>query len=223
MIEENKILLFDAYRNEEMPDLERIAFENRIEKEPSFRLEYEEYLAMVAGIRQFERERLKQFLMESDAQKSTENVPTKVVAMQTKNRSIWVKIAAAAAVLLLLIPTYNYFTFERRMVAKYEIEAIDDNTMGSENVSARADFYRGIELKKAGKSTEAITAFEAITEEDINVYFLAQYEMALLEIENKNTEKAKTILQKITQRTENHFIKSKSKQLLDNLQKPRFW
>jgi hypothetical protein len=47
--------------------------------------------------------------------------------------------------------------------------------------------------------------------------------MALLEMENGNTEKAKIILQKLTQRTENHFIKSKSKQLLDNLQKSRFW
>lgn len=219
MIEENKIALFDAYRNEEMPALERVAFKNRINKEPLLRLEYEEYLAIVQGIRQFERERLKQFLMESDA----ENIPTKVLQLQTKNRSIWAKIAVAAAILLLLIPTYNYFTFESRMVAKYEIEAIDDNTMGGENISARENFYRGIEFKKAGKSTEAIAAFEIITEEDINIYFLAQYEMALLEIENKNTEKAKSILQKLTQRTENHFIKSKSKQLLDNLQKSRFW
>lgn len=219
MIEENKILLFDAYRNEEMLDSERVAFENRIEKEPLFKLEYEEYLAMVDGIRQFERERLKQFLMESDV----ENEPTKVIELPTRSRSIWTKIAVAAAILLLLIPTYNYFTFESRMVAKYQIEAIDDNTMGGENISARENFYRGIEFKKAGKSTEAIAAFEIITEEDINIYFLAQYEMALLEIENKNTEKAKSILQKLTQRTENHFIKSKSKQLLDNLQKSRFW
>jgi hypothetical protein len=47
--------------------------------------------------------------------------------------------------------------------------------------------------------------------------------MALLEIENKNTEKAKSISQKLTQRTENHFIKAKSKQLLEDLQKSRFW
>ncbi|NJN77224.1 MAG: hypothetical protein HC803_01935 [Saprospiraceae bacterium] len=100
MIEENKIMLFDAYRNEELPDSEKKAFENRIENEPLFRLEYKEYLEMVKGIRLFERERLKQFLMESEV----ENEATKVVQMKTNNRSVWVKIAAAA-ILLLLIPT----------------------------------------------------------------------------------------------------------------------
>ena len=53
MIEENKIKLFDAYRNDELSKAEREAFEQRLERESVFKFEYEEYLGMVSGIRQF--------------------------------------------------------------------------------------------------------------------------------------------------------------------------
>ena len=42
MIEENKIALFDAYHKDELSGEKRQAFEQRLEKESVFRLEYEE-------------------------------------------------------------------------------------------------------------------------------------------------------------------------------------
>lgn len=220
MIEENKIAMFDAYRNEELPDSDKKAFEQRIEKEPLFKLEYEEYLDIVAGIRLFERERLKQFLMESDDVKT----PTKVVDLKARKSPFTiVRIMAAAAVLLLLISAFNFFTFENRIVSRHQIDLISDNTMGEVEEDTRTVFYEALKLKKTGKNTSAIEHFKRIDTKDINVYFLAQYEIALLEIEQRNITQAKTILTQLIQRKENHFVKTKASLLLKDLNGSKLW
>lgn len=218
MIEENKIALFDAYRNEELSKVEREQFEQRLEKEAVFRLEYEEYLGMVAGIRQFERDRLKVFLADEDE----EALETKVVEMRTVSPFAWVKYAAAIVLLLCMFPLVNYFTFESRMVSEHRLELIDDNTMGEVEEDIRLKFYEAIELKKAGKTAEAIANFKSIQPNDINIYFLAQYELALIEVETKHIENAKLRLEDLIQRPENHFAKAKAKALLKDLNGTRF-
>lgn len=214
MIEENKIALFDAYRNEELSEVERVQFEQRLEKEPVFQLEYEEYLSMVDGIRLFERERLKAFLEDEDEQEMTE---TKVVQMRTYSPFAWVKYAAAIVLLLCMFPLVNYFTFESRMVSEHRLELIDDNTMGGVEEEIRLKFYEAIELKSAGKTAEAIANFKSIQPNDVNIYFLAQYQLALIEVEQKEVDKAKSRLEKLIQRPENHFAKAKAKALLEDL------
>lgn len=222
MIEENKIMLFDAYCKKDLSEPERMAFEQRIEKEAVFKLEYEEYLNMVAGIRQFERERLKAFLEAEDETETTENIETKVVQMRTFSPFAWVKYAAAIVLLLAAFPLVNYFTFEGRMAEKHQLQLIDDNTMGEVEEDLRDRFYEAIELKKEGKTEEAIANFKSIKSDDINIYFLAQYELALIEIEKKQVNQAKSRLKKLTQRSENHFIKGKSKALLKDLNGTKF-
>ncbi|MFK7946160.1 MAG: hypothetical protein AB8G11_01125 [Saprospiraceae bacterium] len=219
MIEENKIKLFDAYRNSELSDAEREAFEQRLEKEAVFKLEYEEYLGIVSGIRQFERERLKAFLEEETEQEALE---AKVLQMRTFSPFAWVKYAAAIVLLLCMFPLVNYFTFESRMVSEHSLELIDDNTMGEVEEDIRLKFYEAIELKKAGKTNEAIANFKSIKSNDVNIYFLAQYELALIEVEQKKVDDAKTRLDKLIQRKENHFVKAKAELLLKDLKGTKF-
>ena len=95
--------------------------------------------------------------------------------------------------------------------------------MGSEDETNRERFYHGIEAKKSGDFEIAKSDFESILETDINIYFLAQYEIALLEIEQNNMEKAKTILSDLMNRSENHFTKNKSKKLLKDLNGSKWW
>lgn len=217
MIEENKITLFDAYRNDELAKAERVVFEQRMEKEAVFKLEYEEYLNMIEGIRTFERERLKAFLEDDNEAENTEDIEMKVLQMRTVSPFAWVKYAAAVVLLLCMFPLVNYFTFESRMVSEHRLELIDDNTMGEVEENIRLKFYDAIELKKAGKTDEAIANFKSIKPNDVNIYFLAQYELALIEIENKKIEQAKSRLEKLVKRPEKHFVKAKTKALLDDL------
>lgn len=222
MIEENKIVLFDAYRNEELSEAEKVAFEQRMERESVFKFEYEEYLNVVSGIREFERERLKAFWEEDNEEDNEEKIETKVAQMRTVSPFAWVKYAAAVVLLLCMFPVVNYFTFESRMMSEHQLELIDDNTMGEVEGNIRLNFYEVIELKKAGKTAEAIANFKTITPNDINIYFLAQYELALLEIEQKEIEDAKSRLQKLIKRPENHFVRIKANDLLNDLSRTRF-
>ena len=221
MIEENKIALFDAYRNEELSEAEKVAFEQRMEKESVFKFEYEEYLGIVDGIRLFEREQLKAFL-EDDTPENTATSDTKVVQMRAVSPFAWVRYAAAIVLLLCMFPLVNYFTFESRMVSEHQLELIDDNRMGEVEEDIRLKFYEAIEQKKAGKTAEAIANFKTIQPNDINIYFLAQYELALIEVEQKEIENAKSRLEKLTERPENHFVKAKAKALLEDLNGTRF-
>ncbi len=223
MIEENKIALFDAYRNEELSHSERQLLEHRMENEPLLKLEYEEYLEIVSGIRLFERTRLKQFLTESDTTKTTE-APLKVVHNQRFNQIFWIQIAVAAAVALLFVfPTINYFTFSDRILDKHQLDLISDNTMGNADKATRTDFYDGLIAKEKGKIEVAIKLLQRISDKDTNAYFIAQYEIALMEIERKDLATAKIILQNLTQRPENHFVKTKAENLLKDLEKSKFF
>lgn len=221
MIEENKITLFDAYRNEELSEAEKVAFEQRLQKEEVFKLEYEEYLNIVNGIRQFERERLKSFL-EEEEEAERETAETKIVQMRTVSPFAWVKYAAAVVLLLSMFPLVNYLTFESRIVSEHKLELIDDNTMGEVEEDIRLNFYEAIELKKEGKIDEAIANLKTIQPNDINIYFLAQYELALIEIQQKEVNRAKSRLEKLIKRPENHFVKAKTKVLLEDLNGTRF-
>lgn len=218
MIEENKIALFDAYRKEELSNSDRVLFEERTEREPLFKLEYEEYLGMVEGIRQFERGRLKQFLMESE----TAETATKVVQLKARNPFTMVRVMAAAAVLLLLISAFNFFTFENRMVSRHEVDLIGDNIMGESNEDTRTIFYEAVKKKDTNPSL-AIEQFKQVKASDTNAFFLAQYEIALLEIKQGDINTAKTTLENILQQNENHFVKPKAKALLEDLDGSKFW
>ena len=150
---------------------------------------------------------MKAFLEEETEQEAIE---TKVLQMRTFSPFAWMKYAAAIVLLLCMFPLVNYFTFESRMVSEHRLDLIDDNTMGEVEENIRLKFYEAIELKKAGKRDEAIANFKSIQPNDINIYFLAQYELALIEIENKEINEAKSRLEKLIKQPENHFVKAKA-------------
>ncbi|GAA4311564.1 hypothetical protein [Nibribacter koreensis] len=93
--EEAHYITFEAYRREQMPAQDRLAFEQELAQDPALMLLYQEYLSWVEGIKEAKRQDLKQKLQSWDAQ-----MPP---VAQPRN-SIW-KIAASIALLLVLSGT----------------------------------------------------------------------------------------------------------------------
>ncbi len=219
MNEERKIELFDKYRKDELSIAERTTFESSLSSNPLLKVEYQDYLNIVEGIRLFERENLKAFLM---ADTVADKMP-KVVSLLNRK---WMWAAAAAIVLLMALPIYNYLNFNEQLYAKHQLDTYNDNMMSmgtqSDLWQNYEDYKTGLQARQKGEFTVALASFEKVTKADWNPYFKAQYEIALIYIKQGDTKKGKDILNQILALEESHFVKDKAKEVLEDLEGSRF-
>ena len=73
MKEEQKIQVFDKYRSGQLSVAEQATFETDLTQNPLLKVEYQDYLDIVEGVRLFERENLKAFLTAKETEEITEN------------------------------------------------------------------------------------------------------------------------------------------------------
>lgn len=219
MNEERKIELFDQYRNGTLSMAERTRFESDLSSNPLLKVEYQDYLNIVEGIRLFERENLKAFLMADTVE---EKMP-RIVSLRTRK---WMWAAAAAIVLLMALPIYNYLNFNQELYAKHQLDTYNDNMMSmgtkSDLLHNYQDYKLGLQARQKNEFAIALQHFEKVTQADWNPYFKAQYEMALIYIKQGDTEKGKAILNELLILEEPHFTKGKAKEVLEHLKQPRF-
>lgn len=224
MKEEQKIQVFDKYRSGQLSVAEQATFETDLTQNPLLKVEYQDYLDIVEGVRLFERENLKAFLTAKETEEIAEPETAKVVKMRTSSKP-WIWAAAAAAVvLLLMIPIYNHLSFEEHLYAKHRLEVIVDNTMSGKTDlwQNQKDYFEGVKSRRNEEFDVALTSFEKVTTANWNPYFKAQYEMALIHIKLGDTEKGKSILNHLISLEEKHFVKTKAKALLYDLEQPSF-
>ena len=92
-----------------------------------------------------------------------------------------------------------------------------------ETAENRTNYDAALTLKEEGKLTEAIVAFDQVSEETISLYFIAQYNKAMLQFKTGDKITAKQTLNKIIEHPENHFIKDRAKNTLEAMEKTWFF
>jgi len=136
------------------------------------------------------------------------------------------RIGVAASILLLVgFGTYYLSQSDARLVASYDLNESPTNVMSGESTTEqnRANYDAALTLKEEGKLTDAIIAFDKVSEQNINLYFIAQYNKAILQFKTGDKTTAKQTLNKIVNRKENHFIKVKAKDALNAMEKKWFF
>jgi len=217
MIIEN-ITLFDKYIKEKLSVDESTEFERRLETDKLFYEEFTSFAAMVEGINEYERERLK---------------------YQIKNHSRMVKfkpikyyLSVAAILLVLLIP--SYFIYYNRFLPeniykKYRIdqkelvneigatananlkEAITDYLGANYNSSLKkldklelnnihndtVNYFIGACYLELNEHDKALIYFSKLSNSTTNYFAVAKYNMALIYIKQNNYIEAKNELSAI--------------------------
>lgn len=210
---ENNIHLFDKYLKEEQSEQERNAFERQLKADSNFRADFEAHQNLVAQIRTFERDRLKTMLLNTPA-------ATTVRTLQSRNtfQQHWLKIAVAAAVVLFVVGRFFFAApSNERIYANFQLNDQTINQMclaPDVTTQNRFQYENALALRGGGEMQAAIAAFDEVSDENINLYFLAQYDKALLQIKTGQRSEAQKTLTALVKRTENHFIKKKAKKIL---------
>ena len=213
---QNDIQLFDKYTQSELNESEQRDFEENLQSDFNLKSDFEEHQLTVAAVRQFERARLKEMLQNSAP-------PQRNNIRRITPRIFRIGIAAS---ILLIVGFGMYFLSQSdaRLYASYDLDESPNTVMGErETAENRTNYDAALTLKEAGKLTEAIAAFDKVSEENISLYFIAQYNKAMLQFKTGDKTTAQQTLNKIIQHPENHFIKDKAKDTLDAMEKTWFF
>ncbi len=211
-IEDKHIEVFDKYYTNQLSESERNAFEADLATDEHLENAYHSYMTTVEGIRAFERKQLKQQLLNARSQQKT-----------TKIRRIaghWGRIAAAASLALLVsMGLYWCNQSNERIYANYALDRAENlMSIGSEDLPLeRQRFQTAMALKDQKQYHEALSNLKNITDTNINLYFRAQYNIALIQLKLNDKAMAKTTLEALIKRSENHYLKGKAKAMLADL------
>ena len=213
---QNDIELFDRYTQSKLSEKERHGFEENLNSDFNLKSEFEEHQLTVETVRQFERARMKEILLNS--------APPKRRNIRRITPKIF-RIGVAASILLLIgFGTYFLNQSDARLVASYDLDESPNNVMGKQETKEnRANYDAALTLKEEGKLTEAIIAFDNVTEENVSLYLIAQYNKGMLQFQTGDKSGAKQTLNKIIKNPENHFIKDKAKDALNAMEKTWFF
>jgi tetratricopeptide (TPR) repeat protein len=208
---------FDKYQEGTLSKREKQDFETQLSADEATQNAYQSYLTMVEGIRLAERKRLKEELLNSS--------PIEAKVNKRKLIGYWSKMAIAASLVLVAgFSVYYCSTSNERIYAHFELGR-GDNTMNIEanEENSRTIFDEAIRWRDNQDFDKALDAFSKIEESDINLYFIAQYNMALLYTKNGEKTQARVILTKLINHPEKHFSKEKAATMLKALDKPCFF
>ena len=215
---QNDIQLFDKYTQSELSESERQDFENNLQSDFNLKSEFEEHQLTVETVRQFERARLKEMLQNS--------APPQRSTIRRITPRIF-RIGIAASILLVIgFGTYFINQSDARLYASYNLDESPNITMSGNDATTeknRANYDAALVLKEAGRLTDAILVFDKVSEQNINLYFIAQYSKAMLQFKTGDKTSAQQTLNKIVKHPENHFIKDKAKDALNAMKKTWFF
>ncbi|MCB0643956.1 MAG: tetratricopeptide repeat protein [Phaeodactylibacter sp.] len=189
---------------------------------PAERRAFLEYQAFVEAVHRLEKEKIK-------AELARQKPPAKVRKL-TANR-IWAAIASAAAILLLIVLSFNHFNYEKRLLARHpslldEFTLLGANPPPGETLSSSILTIR--QAREAILENQPETALDLLQKVQIesvdryHAYFTARYELARLYFQMGDPTKAITILQDLVQRPENDFVKEYARALLKDIKRPSF-
>jgi hypothetical protein len=214
MMIDNYIEQFDKYHLGQLSMVERQDFEKKLLEDEEVKVAFERYQQTIAGIEAFERQQLKQQLLNAQPQRSTGKV--------RRMAGHWGRIAAAASLALLVsVGIYWCNQSNDRLFAAYDLDKAE-NLMGFGNdqaIDERQMFQVALTFKDDNDMEAAIASFQKISDKDYHLYFKAQYNMALLYLKKDDKATTRTILQKLSQRPENHYLKTKASAMLKDLDK----
>ena len=213
---QNDIQLFDKYTQSDLSESEQRDFEEELQSDFKLRADFEEHQLTVETVRQFERARMKEMLLNSapPQRKNIRRITSRIF-----------RIGIAASILFLIgFGTYFLNQSDARLYASYDLDESPNTVMGErETAENRTNYDAALTLKEEGKLTEAIVAFDQVSEETISLYFIAQYNKAMLQFKTGDKITAKQTLNKIIEHPENHFIKDRAKNTLEAMEKTWFF
>lgn len=241
IMENDNLHIFDSYISGKLSETARKNFENSLESDIELKSEFEEYLHIINGIREFEHERLK-IVMKDHKSK---------VLHSSNWKSIRNVAAAAAIILVLVIPGYVIFrttTFPTRLVKEFYIE--DPGipvTMGASSnplleqamidykdkqfekslliisqllatfpENDTLNYYAGLCNFELGKTEPAIENLEKLAEIGSVYYYPAKYNLGLLYIKNQDIPKARQMFELVSD-GDKGTLKEKACELLERL------
>lgn len=213
---QNDIELFDKYTQSKLSKKERREFEEKLQYDFNLKSEFEDHQLTIEEVRRFERARMKEMLLNSEPpqRKNIRRITPKIF-----------RIGIAASILLLIgFGTYFLNQSDVRLYATYDLNESPNTVMGErETKENRANYDAALTLKEEGKLTDAIIGFDKVTEDNISLYLIAQYNKAMLQFKTGDKTAAKETLNKIIENPEKHFIKDKAKDALNAMGKTWFF
>ena len=213
---QNDIELFDNHTQSKLSKEEQRNFEESLQSDFNLKSEFEEHQLTVETVRQFERARLKEMLINSAP-------PQRTMIRRITPRLFRIGIAASI-LLLVAFGTYFLNQSDARLYASYDLNESPNVVMGTKETAInRANYDSALSLKEAGQLAESIIAFDKVSEENISLYLIAQYNKGMLQFKTGDETAAKETLNKIIQNPENHFIKTKAKEVLEAMEKTWFF
>jgi FimV-like protein len=236
------LLLFDDYVRGTLEGSVRKDLEARLRSDKDLKREFDNYVNIVIGINEFERERLKKVMKDP-----------KVVFMHKNSSRKWILgLAGAAAILLvLLIPGYIIYrttTYPSRLANEYYIkdaglavtmgagvnplldqamiEYKDSNfdqslkklgqLLASTPLNDTLNYYAGVCCYEMNDLPKAIEYFQKLISKESPYYFQAKYDLSLAFIKSKDLENARKALKEVSA-GEAGPLKEKAGQLLEKL------
>ena len=224
---ENKLIdFFDELREKGLEESQVEGILDQEEDPLKMKKLYGEYLEMIEGIKLYQRNQLKAFLL---ADQDMPNTQGEIVSDTTKKvfRIRMLRFAGiAATILLLLFPLYSVFIYPHHVYSAFRQEEYNGNNMGIDDIQNwevdESEIYQeAIKLEEVGQYQEALTRFEAIKSELFLVS--ARYNAALILIKLKRYEEATENLAFVSSYSEKHYLKEPAEELLKTLDRSRFY
>jgi tetratricopeptide (TPR) repeat protein len=214
---QNNIDIFDNYTQEKLSPRERQDFDQSLQSDYSLKSAFEAHQMTVETVRQFERERLKHMLIHS-APPQRSNI--RQIAPKIFRLSI-----AASILLVIGFGAFYMSQSDERLYASLDLQNSPNIMMSGQSATTfnRQNYENALALKEQGKLGDAIRAFDKVSKENINLYFIAQYDKALLQFKLGDKAAAKNTLDQLMQQPENHFIKDKAKKAINAMSKNWFF
>jgi tetratricopeptide (TPR) repeat protein len=241
-MEPETLHIFDAYTHGQLSETEQRDFENRLQSDKELKKEFEEYIHIVNGINEYERERIKVMLKDR-----------KIYQMHNDRSWFSVKRVAsiAAVVLILVIPGYIILrttTLPSRLVHEFYVEdpglpvtmgasshplleqamldykdkqfeksLLKINEMLMENPkNDTLNYYAGICYFELGQTDKAIGCYEKLNQVGSVYYFQAKYNLGLSFIQKRDFKNAITVLKEVAD-GDTGPLKDKALELLDKI------
>lgn len=236
MSKEEIIALLDSYSSGKASKEELLRVEKLKKEDKTFRQTFDEHQQIVEGLRQYRRNQLKELLKTSlnNDQESRHGggggkIINKKIVFTTQRQ--WLVAASVAILVGVIFGFYRYNTYYERLYSLYEpdrLESIEAGTAKetdkrSKYESAFKTYLKGVEISEKGDYSVAIDTLSSILRETEYYYFWAQFEIALVQIKNKDIDKAKLQLRRILNEEGNHIAKDRAKELLEKLDQRRRW
>jgi FimV-like protein len=241
-MEAETLQLFDDYAGNRLSTEKLKEFEMRLEADQEFKKEFDEYIQIVNGIKEFERERLKEIMKDRKI---------RFINREPRNKIIYRAVAAAAIILILLVPAYIVYrttTFTTRLTAEFYIKdpglpvtmgASNNQLLGKAMIEYKdgnfqksldilnkllvqnpandtLNYYAGICNYELNNNTKAAEQFLRISSNESVFYFPSKYDLGLVYIKNRDFEKAKNVLNEVASGNSG-TMKDKAEKLIGKL------